>query len=54
VYHLKPDGTIMLPAGKRQPDLSIDELTGAARARLADITRPSATRRSGCETPPGS
>jgi hypothetical protein len=37
VFHLKPDGTIMLPVGERPPDLSIDELTRTARARVAAL-----------------
>ncbi len=37
VYHLKPDGTIVLPVGERPPDLSIDEQSRLARARLATL-----------------
>jgi hypothetical protein len=37
IYHLRPDGTIILPVGERPPDLSIDEMTRAARARLAEL-----------------
>jgi hypothetical protein len=39
VYHLRPDGTIVLPVGERPPDLSIDELSRSIRARLAGIPR---------------
>ena len=37
VYSLRPDGTIVLPAGERPPDLSIDELAERTRNRLADL-----------------
>ena len=36
-YTLRPDGTIILPIGERPPDLTIDELTELARARLAAL-----------------
>jgi hypothetical protein len=31
----RPDGTIVLPVGEREPDRSIDELNRITRARLA-------------------
>jgi hypothetical protein len=37
VYTLRDDGTIVLPVGEREPDLSIDEMARAARARLASL-----------------
>ena len=40
-YTIRDDGTIILPAGERPPDLTIDEHTQLARARLrALITTP--------------
>jgi hypothetical protein len=34
-YSIRPDGTIVLPVGEREPDRSIDELNRITRARLA-------------------
>lgn len=36
-FHIRPDGSVVLPVGARQPDLTDDELIRAARARLADL-----------------
>lgn len=36
-YSIRPDGTIVLPVGEREPDLTIDELTRIARSRAAAI-----------------
>ena len=36
-YTIRADGTIILPVGERPPDLSIDEQTELARARLLDL-----------------
>jgi hypothetical protein len=36
-YTIRADGTIILPAGERPPDLTIDEHTQLARARLRDL-----------------
>ena len=36
-YTIRDDGTIILPVGERPPDLSIDELTDLARARLQEL-----------------
>jgi hypothetical protein len=36
-YTIRDDGTIILPAGERPPDLTIDEMTELARARLHDL-----------------
>jgi hypothetical protein len=36
-YHVKPDGTILLPVGQRPPDLSADEMAELARARLSNL-----------------
>ena len=33
-YTLRPDGTIMLPVGRRPPDLTDDEMAERARQRL--------------------
>lgn len=38
-HTLKPDGTIILPAGERPPDLTHDEMAQAIRTRLANLTR---------------
>ncbi|MEO6653632.1 MAG: HNH endonuclease signature motif containing protein [Ilumatobacteraceae bacterium] len=37
-YSVRPDGTTVLPVGERPPDLSIDDLERAARARLLQLT----------------
>lgn len=37
-YNIRPDGTVVLPVGEREPDLSIDELHRIARRRLADLS----------------
>ncbi len=37
VYHLKPDGTIVLPVGERPPDLTIDEQRHLTQTRLANL-----------------
>ncbi|MDW3213942.1 MAG: HNH endonuclease signature motif containing protein [Ilumatobacteraceae bacterium] len=34
---IRPDGTIVLPVGEREPDLTSDELTRIARALVADL-----------------
>ena len=36
-YSIRTDGTIVLPIGVNEPDLSIDELTRIARARAAAL-----------------
>jgi hypothetical protein len=36
-FHLRPDGTVVLPVGARVPDFTDDELIRTARARLADL-----------------
>jgi hypothetical protein len=36
-FSIRPDGTVVLPAGARPPDLSADELNERARARLAAL-----------------
>ncbi len=36
-YSIRPDGTIVLPVGEREPDLSIDELARIARRRVAEL-----------------
>ncbi|MFP5488356.1 MAG: DUF222 domain-containing protein [Acidimicrobiia bacterium] len=41
-YTIRADGTIVLPVGERPPDLSIDEQTELARARLRDLTTTTA------------
>jgi len=41
-YSVRPDDTIVLPVGERAPDLSIDDLERAARARLAQLTTATA------------
>lgn len=33
-YNIKPDGTIVLPVGEREPDLTHDEVNELARQRL--------------------
>ena len=33
----RPDGTLVLPVGVRQPDLTADDMNRAARARLAEL-----------------
>jgi hypothetical protein len=38
-YTLRADGTIVLPAGERPPDLTIDEATELARARVDALIR---------------
>ena len=40
IYTIRADGTIMLPVGERPPDLSIDEMNEAARARVAALRHP--------------
>lgn len=36
-YTIRADGTIILPAGERPPDLTVDEQTELARRRLRDL-----------------
>ena len=36
-YSIRSDGTIVLPVGEREPDLSIDELARITRARVAAL-----------------
>jgi hypothetical protein len=36
-FSIRPDGTVVLPAGARPPDLTIDEMTERARTRLAAL-----------------
>jgi hypothetical protein len=36
-YTIRPDGTIILPAGERPPDLTIDEQTELARQRVREL-----------------
>jgi len=36
-YSIRPDGTIVLPVGEREPDLSADELARIARSRIAAL-----------------
>lgn len=38
-FHLRPDGSVVLPVGARQPNLDADELARIARARLG-LLRP--------------
>ncbi len=45
VYNIRPDGTIVLPAGERPPDLTADELDRHVRQRLADLVGTSPPRR---------
>ena len=37
VYTIRADGTIMLPVGEREPDLSADDLARITRSRLAAL-----------------
>lgn len=36
-YSIRSDGTIVLPVGEREPDLSVDEMTRLARTRAAAL-----------------
>jgi hypothetical protein len=36
-FHVRPDGTVVLPVGARKPDFTDDELIRAARSRLAAL-----------------
>lgn len=36
-FSIRPDGTIVLPAGARAPDFTIDEMTERARCRVAAL-----------------
>ena len=42
-YSIRSDGTIVLPVGEREPDLSIDEMTRLARTRAAALRPLQAT-----------
>ena len=36
-FSLRGDGTVVLPAGARSPDFTIDEMQLLARARVAEL-----------------
>jgi hypothetical protein len=38
-FSVRSDGTVVLPAGARPPDFTIDEMNQRARARLAELSR---------------
>lgn len=40
-FHLRPDGTIILPVGQRPPDLTFDEMAELTRTRLTNLRRAS-------------